>query len=272
MWRDLGLDLKLYLHLVAVQIRSQFQYKVNLLLDISTYFCITGIEVLSILLYFGVFPSLLGWHIGDVALLAAVTSICFGIAEVTGTGLDQFSFTIVRGDFDRMLLRPVGAFIQIIGSDFRLRKLGRVTQGVLAGAFALHLLPGLHWIWTKVLVLGLGMLSGAVMFVAILLLGATLCFWTLETDEIVNILTFGGREMLSYPLTIYNQLMQRFFLFIVPIAFGSYVPVCYVLGKPLPFGLPMESAFFSPLAALILATAAGLLWQFGIRHYQSTGS
>jgi ABC-2 type transport system ATP-binding protein len=46
------------------------------------------------------------------------------------------------------------------------------------------------------------------MFVAILLLGATLSFWTIEADEIVNILTFGGREMLSYPLTIYHQLMH----------------------------------------------------------------
>ena len=272
MWYDLGLDLKLYLHLVAVQIRSQFQYKANLILDIVTYFSVTGIELLSILLYFGVFPTLLNWHIGDVALLASVTSFCFGMAEMLGSGIDDFSSVIVRGDFDRMLLRPVGTFIQLVGSDFRLRRLGRMTQGLLGGVVALHFLPGLHWTWTKMLVLALGMLSGAVMFVAILLLGATLCFWTVETDEIVNILTYGGRELLSYPLTIYNQLMQRFFLFIVPIAFGSYVPVCYVLGKPLPFGLPAASAFFSPLAALILATAAGLLWKFGVRHYQSTGS
>lgn len=145
MWLDLRLDLKLYLRLVAVQIRSQFQYKVNLMLDISTYFSVTGIELLSILLYFGVFPSLLGWSIGDVALLASVTSVCFGIAEMIGAGMDDFSFTIVRGDFDRMLLRPVGVFIQIIGSDFRLRKLGRITQGALGALVALRFLPGLHW-------------------------------------------------------------------------------------------------------------------------------
>ncbi len=93
-------------------------------------------------------------------------------------------------------------------------------------------------------------------FVTILLLGATVCFWTIETTELTNILTYGGREMLSYPLTIYHQMLQRFFLFVVPVAFGSYVPTCYILGRPLPFGLSSWLAFAGPLAAALFAFIA----------------
>jgi viologen exporter family transport system permease protein len=89
---------------------------------------------------------------------------------------------------------------------------------------------------------------------------------------LTNMLTYGGREMLSYPLTVYSQLMQRFFLFVVPLAFASYVPTCYVLGRPLPFGMASEIAFASPLIAYAFAFVSGCIWRCGVRRYQSTGS
>ncbi|GCE24688.1 ABC transporter permease [Dictyobacter alpinus] len=265
-------DLKLYQRLLHMQIQTQLQYKTNLLVDIISYLGVTGLEFVVLLLYFVPFKTLLGWHVGEVAMLAAVMSLSFGLSELIGAGIDNFSILINRGEFDRVLLRPVSAFIQVIGSDFRLRRLGRITQGVLAFFLSLHFLPAPHWTFLRLVVLGVGIISGTIIFLSILLLGATLCFWTVETTEVTNILTYGSREMLSYPLTIYHQVLQRFFLFIVPVAFASYVPVCYLLGRPLPFGLPIELAFASPLVALLFALISGWLWTFGVRHYQSTGS
>jgi ABC-2 type transport system permease protein len=265
-------DIRLYLLLIYMQVLGQAQYKANLILDITTYFFVTGLEFVTVLLFFVRFPTLLGWHVGEVALLAGVMSISFGLAEMIGAGIDDFALIIRRGEFDRVLLRPVGVFMQVFGSDFRLRRLGRLTQGVLACIVALHLLPDLRWTGEKVLVLVLSIASGAAIFITVLLLGATVCFWTIETTELTNILTYGGREMLSYPLTIYHQLLQRFFLFIVPVAFGSYIPVCYLLDRPLPFGLPLAFAFAAPGAALVFALVGGYVWRFGVHHYQSTGN
>jgi ABC-2 type transport system permease protein len=73
-------------------------------------------------------------------------------------------------------------------------------------------------------------------------------------------------------MTIYHSMLQRVFLFVVPIAFGSYVPTCYILERPLPFGLPPELAFAAPLVALAFALVAGMVWTFGVHRYQSTGS
>jgi ABC-2 type transport system permease protein len=265
-------DLQLYLRLIIMQIRAQAQYKLNLTLDISTYFGVTALEFIALLFYFAAFHSLLGWNVGEVALLASVMSFGFGLAELIGAGVDNFSEIIKRGEFDRVLLRPVGIVTQIIGSDFRLRRLGRLTQGILGFVIALHLLPDLHWTIGKIIVLGLGIASGTVIFISVLFLSATICFWTVETTELTNSLYYGAREMLSYPITLYNQGLQRFFLFVVPAAFGSYVPVSYVLGKPLPFGLSSTIAFLSPLTALIFSIVAGLIWRTGVNHYQSTGS
>lgn len=264
----------LYLRLVTMQIKAQMQYRVDLVLDVLTYFLVTALEFATLLIYFVPFPTMLGWSMGEVALLGAVVSIGFGLAELFGGGIDNFAVIIRQGDFDRILLRPVTALMQVSTTQFRLRRFGRITQGIGAFALALFFLRGTHLAWTlpKVLVLCLGIVSSALIFVSILLLGATVCFWTVETTELTNILTYGGREMLSYPLTIYHQLMQRLFVFIVPLAFGTYIPVCYILGRTLPFALPGWLAFLSPPIALLFALAALAFWRFGVHHYQSTGS
>ncbi len=267
-------ELCLYGRLVLMQWRAQMQYKVDLVIDILTTFLLCGLEFASLLLYFVPFPTLLGWHVGEVALLSAVTSLGFGLAELLGSGIDSFAEIIRRGEFDRVLLRPLTAIVQVSTNEFRLRRTGRILQGIGAFGLALFLLRSLALAWTplKVLVLLLGIVSSALIFLAILLLGATLCFWTVQTTELTNILTYGGRELLSYPLGIYHQLLQRLFIFIVPLAFGTYIPVCYILGRPLPFGLAPWLAFIAPLAALLFALAALLCWRTGVRHYQSTGN
>lgn len=265
-------DLGVYWRLIRMQLRAQAQYKLNLIIDIGANLLITGTEFLAVVIAFGPFPTLLGWRAGEVVLLYGMASVSFGLAELIGAGVDAFPEMIRRGEFDRVLLRPVGVLLQIVGSDFRLRRLGRISQGVFALGLALHLLPAFHWTLAKLALLPIGVVSGAAIFVAVLILGATLCFWTVETTELVNILTYGGREMLSWPMNIYNQAMQRFFLFVIPLAFGSYVPTCYLLDRPLPFGLPAIMAFVAPLIALAFALVAWSIWNVGVRHYQSTGS
>jgi ABC-2 type transport system permease protein len=265
-------DLRLYRRLIVMQVRAQLQYKINVVVDIFTYLGITSLEFLTMLIYFVQFPAILGWHIGEVAMLAAVTSVSFGLAELFGAGIDDFDETIRRGDFDRVLLRPLSALILVVSSDFRLRRLGRITEGMLAFVVGLALLHGIDWTPLKALALLMGVVSGALIFVSVLLLGATMCFWTVQTTELINSLYYGGREMLSYPITIYHQALQRILLFVVPLAFGSYMPTCYLLNRALPLNLPVWVVFLSPLAGLAFASVAVWLWGFGVRHYQSTGS
>ena len=124
-------DLRLYMHFLGMLIRSQAQYKMNVAVDIGASFAITSLEFVAILIYFGKIPTMLGWSVGEVAMLYAVMSISFGLAEMFGAGIDAFSDTIRLGEFDRILLRPVGSFMQVVVSDFRLRRLGRITQGCM---------------------------------------------------------------------------------------------------------------------------------------------
>src|SRR5215510_4058359 len=132
--RALLRDLRLYRLLVVMQARSQLQYKANITIDITTQFAITTLEFTQIFLLFASFTTLAGWSAGEVALLYGVTSVAYGLAEM-----------IRRGDFDRVLLRPVSPFLQVAGSDFRMRRFGRLANGLLAVGVGLFLLNGLSW-------------------------------------------------------------------------------------------------------------------------------
>lgn len=270
--RNVAEDAVLYGRLTAMQVRAQAQYKLSLAIDIGTYLFVTLLEFTTVFIFFGSFPTLLGWSVGEVALLWALTSLGFGLAEMVGAGIDRFDEVIRLGEFDRVLLRPASAFIQTAGSDFRLRRLGRLAQGSLALLIALRLMPAQHWGLGQWGIVAIAVCSACLLFLAVLLLGATLCFWTVETTELTNILTYGGREMLSWPLSLYNATLQRFFLFVVPLAFGVYVPVCALLGRPLPFGLSASLAYAAPMVALLFASIAVGVWRVGVLHYQSTGS
>jgi ABC-2 type transport system permease protein len=103
-------------------------------------------------------------------------------------------------------------------------------------------------------------------------MGATLCFWTIQTSEVINIFTHGGTEMVSYPMDIYQGWFRNLFIFVVPLAFVTYFPSLYFLDKPEALGLPGFTRFLSlPVALAFLAVSRGV-WSFGVRHYQSTGS
>jgi ABC-2 type transport system permease protein len=265
-WRQ---DAALYRRLLGALVRSQMQYRASFLMMTFVSFAATATELLAIVLLFGRFGELAGWSMGEVALLYGLASVAFGLNEMISAGFDDFPQTIRRGEFDRVLLRPVSVFVQVLAADFQLRRLGRSSQGVLALALAFATTP-IDWTPAKALYLPLAIAGGCVMFMALTVLGAVLCFWTVQSIEIINIVTYGGTEMASYPLPIYHQSLQRFFTFVVPLAFVSYFPALYLLDRTDPLGGPAWLPFATPFAALALA--AWLAWLVGVRHYQSTGT
>lgn len=264
-------DLRLYRYFVGSRLRSQMQYRASFM----TMMIVTGVgisvELVAIVILLNRFGDLAGWGVGEVALLYGLASVSFGLAELAGAGFDAFPTTIRRGEFDQILLRPIGTFTQVLAADFQLRRLGRIIQGIVALVLASSW-AAIDWSLPKVLLLGVTLFSGMVMFIALFVFGAALCFWTVESIEVINSVTDGGNVLSSYPLTIYHELMQRVFTFIIPLAFVSYIPAVYLLDRPEADDWPRWLPLLSPLAATLLALTATGAWTVGVRHYRSTGS
>ena len=169
--------------------------------------------------------------------LYGLAEVSFGLMDLVWGGYDYdfFSPVIRTGQFDQMLIRPLPLPLQILTSEFALRRLGRVAQGV--GVFALGCrLTGVEWTLAKAAYLPVVIVSAMAFFGALYVVGSTVCFWTVERLEVFNLFTYGGAEMLSYPMHIDHRWLTRFFTFVVPAAVQVYYPALYFLDKPDPWG------------------------------------
>ena len=262
-----------YARLLAIQMRAQLQYRTAFVLDLFS----TGITLFlffaSIAFVLQRFGTLGGWSLGEIAFLWGTVEFAFGLMDMVFSGFDPANFGkyVRQGIFDQLLLRPVNITAQVLGSEFVLRRLGRIAQGALIFAFALTL-ANIHWTIGKLLYLPLIIAGLVCFFGGLFMIGATISFWTVESLEAINILTYGGTEMMAYPMHIYPDWLRRTFTYIVPAIFLNYYPALYFLEKPDPFGLPPVLSFISPLVGLAVLGGALRFWHFGIKHYQSTGT
>ncbi len=197
----------------------------------------------------------------------------FGLMDLLFGGFDPDYFThLIRlGQFDQLLLRPVNITLQVMGQNLQIRRLGRVLQGVGIFIFAIINLD-MHWTIWKIAYLPVLVISIMIFFGALFVVGSTIIFWTIERVEAINILTYGGTELIEYPFHIYTKPIRFIFMYVIPFAFISYYPGIWLMDKPDPFNLPAFTPFLAPFIALLAFFLALKFWQFGINHYQSTGT
>ncbi len=264
---------QLYIILISSRVRSQMQYRLSFALDVFSAFLINFTDLLALWIIMTHIPAIGGWTLGEVALLYGLVTASFGLHELIQGAFDNdvFAGYIQRGLFDQILIRPLPIVFQMLTEFFVLRRLGRIAQGILALGLGLWL-SQMQWTLIKALFVPVIVGGGALFFLGISIAGCTLCFWTVQSTEVVNIFTYGGQALLSYPISIYEQWMRLFFTYALPLAFINYFPTLYLLDKSNPFGLPAFVPFLAPLVCAVMLALAWRMWQVGVKQYQSTGS
>ena len=262
--------LSLYFHFVKLRIRSQMEYRLSFVFDLFAQASVSVIDFFMIALLFNRFKQLAGWSLWEVGFLYGMIGSCFALSEMIGRGFDIFQRSVLRGDFDTMLIRPLGTFYQVLAHEFLLRRVGRLAQAfvVLLVANAQLTIP---WSFAKGVYLLISLVGGTCFFIGLCVIGATTCFWTVQSIELINIFTHGGVFMGSYPFGIYQRWFRHFFTFIVPLACVNYFPSLFLLEKVASSGASPLGVQLAPLAGFLFLGITLLFWRWGVSHYQSTG-
>ena len=263
--------LRAYRLIAWMWIRSTMAYRASFAMTVFGNFAGTALDFVAILLMFSRVDELGGYSLGEVAFLYGLSSAAFGLTDLALGSVDRLGQRVRDGTLDTLLVRPAPVLAQVAADRFALRRLGRITQGLLVLGYALFVVD-ISWTPLKVLMMPVMVVSGAAIFASVFVAGAAFQFVAQDASQVQNSFTYGGTTLLQYPPTVFAKDLVRGVTFVVPLAFVNWVPALYVLDLPYPLDLPEWVAFLPPLVAVVCCALSGVAWRAGLRSYRSTGS
>lgn len=254
-----------YFRLIAINLKSAMEYRLSFLMTAVGQFITAFTFLFGISFLLDQVSALDGFSRSQIFLCFAVNMMAFSLGEMFGGAMASFSRLLATGSFDRALLRPRNALLQVLASGMDFTRLGLTAQAAVVLALALPQ-SGVCWSWQKILTLILMIICGGTLFFALFMIKAALSFFTLVDLNFMNVFTYGAREFGKYPFSVYGKGVLRILTFVIPLAWYQYYPLLYLFER-----VSNPLWMLSPLLALLFLIPAGLLFRFGLRRHQSVG-
>lgn len=140
--------MKLYMNLVAMNLKSQMQYRVSFLLTTLGQFITAFTSFFGLYFIFSRVNAIDDFNYNQVFLCFAVVMMAFAIGEMFGGGLAVFPRIMGNGEFDRALVRPRNIILQILVPNMDFTRLGLLIQAVIVLCYAVPG-SGILWDWKK---------------------------------------------------------------------------------------------------------------------------
>ncbi len=164
-------NMVLYFRYASMCLKSVMQYKVSFLLMIAGRFLLAFNEFVAIKFLFSNLINIKGYSYGDMLLCFSIMQMSFTFAELFGNGFQVFSGTVKRGEFDRMLVRPISPILQVMGNKFEIGRTGPMITAVVTLVIGIKNSQA-EWGVMAYFTLALMVTGGTVLFVGLFMLGA----------------------------------------------------------------------------------------------------
>lgn len=255
--------------LVGMYVKTRAEYRgafwLNRFSQIVSYGCVFA----SIWVLLQRFPTLGGWVWPELLLLLSFQLFCYAVgASLAFVQLRDLEELVRLGTFDTLMVKPISPWVYLVFSGLEIGYVGHIMMAVVLMVWSLTQVQ-IGWsVWT-VLYFAASTLSAALVTTAIMtMIGTTALIWV-RSQHLFSIF-FGFWELTRYPLTIFPLPLQVILMTIIPMAFMSFVPVAFLLGKEIPlFGVAggLAAPFVGPAFVLI----AMAYWRYAISRYQGAG-
>lgn len=253
-----------YRRSIGAYLRSIAEYPADfwVMTIAGTFWQVMLFAFLSIL--FANVNAISGWDYHEMLVLAGFLGISWGSTALFWDGIWETGKLIVEGDMDYRITRPAPVIVQVASKHVGMQVFGEVTLGAV--------MMGVGWIGAglslALIPVALFLLvCAAVVQAALLTITNALNFWMKgRTPVMAFVLTELQNEAMRFPLTIFPAAVRITLTFGIPLAFASFLPVQILTGKLNPWWLATP-----PLAALVTATLAVLVYRAGLKAYDSAG-
>jgi ABC-2 type transport system permease protein len=258
------------LSLWGASVRGELQYRANFVIMVLmgiVYQC-TGFAFIWVVL--SRFQAVAGWTLGEVAFLYGLRLVMHALNGAITGGLYSLEWQVRQGDFDRYLVRPAPALLQLLCQRVHISIFGDLLGG-LALFVAATSFVAVDWSASALLYLGLAIIGGALVEMALRVLFSALAFRFLSANAFLFLLDTIFSNFANYPLKIFGGVLEFLLTFGLPLAFMAYFPATVLLGRTGELRVSPIFAYGAPLAGVVWLALALLIFQRELRHYQSSG-
>jgi ABC-2 type transport system permease protein len=258
-------SLKVYWATFKASLQAKLEYKVDFVLGLITSSMLQLAALGFLWVIFHQTTNLEGWNQGQVIFLFGLTAMALGTSELLFNHIWMVPYYIVMGDLDRLLVYPVRSLPFLLISRPELHSFGNLLTGLILIVGSLLTLHMPWWDWA---LCPLWVLCGSVIYMSALVIFCSLSFKFVGPYSYTLMIPHTLLQASRYPLGIYPRWAHFGLLFLVPYGTFNYLPASWVFGK-----IPvLECAFAAPLVAVVFGYLALQAWEWGLKHYQSTGS
>lgn len=257
----------IYVKLQLLHLRTHLEYGADFLIGIAGVALTHGAGFVFVWTVFQQVPHVAGWTFWEIAFLYALSILPRGLVELLCDGQWNLRKLVNRGEFDRLLVRPISPALQLVTQFSSIHGFGSVLLG---GYILLRALGVLNLAWG----VGHNALLLATVAGAVVLIGAInfasncIAFWDPAANSAFPFLIANSLEFVKFPLSLYGWLVQILITWVLPFAFISYYPGLVLLGKS---GASPWLGYLAPLAGPVMALLTSRIWGWGIQRYQGVG-
>lgn len=252
---------------VAQYAKGRLQYRADFLAGLISDVLYQSVSIIFLLVVFRQVPTLAGWRQEEVFFIYGYFLWPYAFFNCLSGGVWDFTDRyILKGELDRLLLRPANALFQLLLEGVELESLMGLVTGtaiMLWGAGALHL--DVRWYDLPLLLI---LTAGSTLvYLGIYLSLAAIGFWYDGRTGLLPLL-WNVNNYGRYPVSIYNKVLRILLTAVVPFAFVGFFPAAYFLRREAFWGW----ALATPVMGLLFFGLAVTIWRAGIKRYHSTGS
>lgn len=196
--------IRLYRIFVVQYIKTILQSKMDFFVGLSGFLIsqVTGLAFLYLI--FEQIPSMQEWTLEQMLFIYGFSQIPRGIDHLLTDNLWMVGWQmVIKGTFDKYILRPMNIFFQIVCEKVQFDALGELLIGgifvgraVIKGVIEVTVL--------KVLFFGISVIAGAVIYTSVKLLFAAMAFWFKDSSPLMTA-SYEIADFAKYPVQIYSK-------------------------------------------------------------------
>lgn len=257
----------IFFHYLTQYMKTKMAYRSDFFVYVASELLLQSVNLIFILVVFTKVPAIKGWTRDQVLFIYGFFLLPFGLYSGFLNHLfDVPEKYVLQGELDRVLVRPLNAWFQVVVETMNPELLIGTAAGTVIMFYSGKAMQ-LQLVWWDIPVALVLILGATLIYAGVYTFLASLGFWTEGNiglmPMVYNLSNYG-----RYPMTVYRGPVRFILTWILPFAFVGFYPATLLMHRYEYIGY----ALLTPVVGVISFAAAYRVWVAGIRRYRGTGS